>query len=118
MTAGARAHRTPVLRWQIQRLRHYQNAMAASRPHRASHPGPDHCPLLGRLYWYAAQTFTLYPKKQARSLTSFFKRGLRLLLKAALTLAPIPKLWLHAQAVGWCGLIEFCIDVRNDLVLV
>src|SRR3954452_24261206 len=73
MTAGARGHRTPVLRWQIQRLRHYQNAMAASRPHRASHPGPDHCPLLGRLYWHAAQTFTLYPKKQARSLTSFFK---------------------------------------------
>src|SRR3954469_23241024 len=53
------------------------------------------------LYWHAAQTFTLYPKKQARSLTSFFKRGIRLLLKAALTLAPIPKLWLYAQAVGW-----------------
>src|SRR4051794_15206865 len=102
MTAGAGGASNPCSPMAIQRLRHYQNAMAASRPHRASHPGPDPCPLLGRLYWHAAQTFTLYPKKQARSLTSFFKRGLRLLLlKAALILAPIPKLWLYAQDVGW-----------------
>jgi hypothetical protein len=32
---------------------------------------------------------------------SFFKRGLRFLLYAALTLAPIPKLWAYADFVRW-----------------
>jgi hypothetical protein len=34
-------------------------------------------------------------------MTSFFKRGLRILLNAALTLASMPGLWLYANSVGW-----------------
>jgi len=40
-------------------------------------------------------------KKEARSLISFFKKGLRYLLNAALTLASIPKLWAYLKLVGW-----------------
>jgi hypothetical protein len=40
-------------------------------------------------------------KKEARSLTSFFKRGIRILLAAALNRSHIPALWQYAKLVGW-----------------
>lgn len=40
-------------------------------------------------------------KKELGSLVSLFKQGLRHLLKAALFLTPIPKLWQYANSVGW-----------------
>lgn len=39
-------------------------------------------------------------KKAQRSLTSFFKRGLRILLNTAIILAPIPHLWHYLHYVG------------------
>jgi len=41
------------------------------------------------------------PQKAARSLTSWFKRGLRFLLRAAMALLPIPKPWAFADCVRW-----------------
>lgn len=60
------------------------------------------------LYWAASTGMTppekpkhYTQKKVACSLTSFFKRGLRILLQAALNLTHIPKLWTHANSVRW-----------------
>ena len=47
------------------------------------------------------KTSGMVPKKAARSLTSWFKTGLRLLLRAALAILPIPKLWKYANSVRW-----------------
>jgi hypothetical protein len=56
-------------------------------------------------YWAVSTGMSVAAKStgrtKARSLTSFFKQGLRTLLIAILTLAPIPKLWEAINYVGW-----------------
>jgi len=56
---------------------------------------------VGSVHRNATQKPPIHAKKEARSLTSFFKNGIRFLLNAALTLLPIPKLWTYAKLVGW-----------------
>lgn len=56
------------------------------------------------LYWVASTSMQLRQaliksKKAQRSLTSFFKRGLRFILHAALTLSHIPTLWAFLKFV-------------------
>lgn len=60
------------------------------------------------LYWAVSTGMkpnTKHPKftkkKLYRSMTSLFKRGLRLILDAILKLQKIPKLWAYKDYVGW-----------------
>ncbi len=57
------------------------------------------------IYWAVSTGMAVAAKSTSRvkerSMTSFFKQGLRLVLTAILTLATLPKLWLAASYVGW-----------------
>jgi hypothetical protein len=57
------------------------------------------------IYWAVSTGMAAAAKStgliKARSMTSFFKQGLRLILTAVLTLTPLPKLWEAASYVGW-----------------
>lgn len=59
------------------------------------------------LYWSVStgmrpkSTQEKHTKKAERSVTSFFKVGLRFILNAALYLSAIPKLWSYINYVCW-----------------
>ena len=99
----ALGHRGDVLRLQEPRLRARGQPTAAHRSHGSADPGHDAGALLGRLDRHVGggergppgrkKTPALAPKKVARSLTSFFKRGLRRIQTCLQNLCGLPDLW-------------------------
>jgi len=57
------------------------------------------------IYWAVSTGISVAAKSatrvKSRSTTSFFKQGLRFVLTAILTLAPLPQLWEALSYVGW-----------------